>query len=113
MPLIVNHSGTPIKTASPNDERTKKSPIFRSIYGKETYFPIPNLLNVLVQVIGTYEVPPEHSERPDLIAKELYGTEDFWWVVFWANNIIDPFGKPKTGDKLKVVNINQVRDLLN
>lgn len=113
MPLIVNFSGTAIKTSSPTDERTAKSPVFRSIYGENTYFPIPNLLNTLIDVVGTYEVPPQYSERPDLIAKDLYGTEDFWWVIFWANNILDPFGKPKVGDRLKVVDIKQVKELLN
>ena len=113
MSLIVNYSGSIIKSSSTTDERTSKSPVFRSIYGKDTYFPIPNLLNTLVDTIGTYEVPPRHAERPDLIAKELYGNEDFWWVIFWANNIIDPFGKPKIGDKLKIVNIKQVKEMLN
>lgn len=113
MPLIVNHSGSAIRTSSNLDERTAKSPVFRSIYGKNTYFPIPNLLSTLVSVVGTYEVPRHYAERPDLIAKELYGSEDLWWVIFWANNILDPFGKPKAGDKLKIVNIKQVKELLN
>lgn len=113
MPLIVNYSGTAIKNSLPTDERTRKSPIFRSIYGKDTYFPIPNLLNTLVDTVGTYEVPRRHEGRPDLIAKDLYGTEDFWWVIFWSNNILDPFGKPLAGDRLKIVNIKQVRELLN
>ena len=52
----------------------------------------------------TWEVPefPETDEdqyyevkfykwRLDLIADEVYGNQNLWWVIAAANNIIDPF----------------------
>lgn len=27
--------------------------------------------------------------RPDVVAKKIYGTEEFWWVIMQANNMFD------------------------
>jgi hypothetical protein len=38
------------------------------------------------------EITPKYNERPDLLAFDLYGTPNLWWVFAIRNpdNIIDP-----------------------
>lgn len=45
----------------------------------------------------------KHNLRPDVLAYELYGDADFWWVfiLFNRNKIVDPIFDFKTGLKIR------------
>ncbi len=46
----------------------------------------------------------KHNLRPDVLALELYGDADYWWVfvLFNRNAIVDPIFDFKTGVTLRV-----------
>lgn len=46
------------------------------------------------------EVPPEFDHRPDLIARKYYGNEHLYWIIAYANKMIDPFAETYIGRKL-------------
>ena len=50
------------------------------------------------------ELTAKHNMRPDLLAYELYGDADLWWVfvLFNRNKILDPIFDFKTGLKIRV-----------
>ena len=47
-----------------------------------------------------YTVDNTKAGRPDLIAEEVYGTSDLYWVVIAAHRPLNPIGWPPTGTKL-------------
>ena len=44
----------------------------------------------------------------DKLSYELYGTEEYWWVIADFNNIIDPFLDMQVGDVIKVPSKNKI-----
>lgn len=113
MPLIFNWNGDVIQNAQTEDSWSSKLGTFTSAKNTTTYFPLPLKYRTLVTSIGTFTVPPRFEKRPDLIARELYGSEDLWWLVFWMSGKLDPFAWPKTNDEVLVADISEVRALLN
>lgn len=112
MPLIVNWAGDAISTSSMDANWSNKGGTFTSKRGIKTYFPLPMSYNSAILVRGYYTVPAQFANRADMIAKYLYGSEDYWWLVFWMSGIIDPFTGPKIGDVITIADINQVTSLL-
>ncbi len=47
------------------------------------------------------EVKPGEVGRLDLISLRVYRTESLWWVIAFANDIIDPFEEVVSGLKLR------------
>ena len=49
-----------------------------------------------------YEIEPQYSHRPDLLAFDLYGTSKLWWVFAQRNMDIlkDPIFDMKPGVKI-------------
>ena len=39
-------------------------------------------------------VDVKSENRLDVIANEVYGYAPYWWIIAFANNIIDPFNVP-------------------
>ena len=112
MPVIVNWDGSIAQPPSPSKERTNKGGQFSGVRGETTYFPVASAYRQLVPVVGYYKVPNNYADRPDLIADHLYKSTDYWWVVLWSNNIIDPFGRPGAGEMINVIDINTLLSLL-
>jgi len=54
-----------------------------------------------------YEVSSEDEGRLDLISYKVYGSEDYFWIIAHANNILDPFNGFSAGNRLKVPNLRQ------
>lgn len=52
-----------------------------------TYRPIPRLANDMV-----FTIPPQYEHRPDLLAFDLYGNPNLWWVFAERNpnTLYDP-----------------------
>ena len=113
MPLTVKWDGTTKTPPSYADERTSKLGTFVSAKKVSTYYPVPSAYSALVPVSYLYKVPAKFSCRPDLIALDVYGSADLWWVIFWANNIVDPFGRPLTDEVIKIVDMQSLRNLLD
>ena len=113
MPLVINWAGDSIKTSDPESYWSTKGGLFTSASGIKTYFPLPMYYRNAISSKGIYVVPFEYAGRPDLIARELYGSEDYWWLVFWMSGIIDPFSGPSNGDKILIADINQIISVLS
>jgi hypothetical protein len=49
-----------------------------------------------------YEIEPQYTHRPDLLAFDLYGTSKLWWVFAQRNMDIikDPIFDMKPGTKI-------------
>lgn len=62
--------------------------------------------DVYVQVTSGYEY------RLDLISFEVYGTTRLWWAIALANNKLDLFTFPQSGDTIRVPSINTIQRYL-
>jgi hypothetical protein len=51
--------------------------------------------------------------RLDLIAYELYGSSDFWWVLCDLNQIADPMTEIAAGTELRVAQQDRVLNAVN
>jgi hypothetical protein len=49
-----------------------------------------------------YEVPPEHIHRPDLIAQLLYGSDMYYWIIGYAEGMVDPIAETYLGRKMRL-----------
>ena len=76
------------------------------------YNPI-NKVSYSIQRSQIYKVKQEDLSAPDLIAKNVYGTEYLWWYLCLVNGIIDPFEELYVGLNLIVPDINDVYTFFN
>ena len=58
-----------------------------------------------------YEVKASDAGRIDLVAFNLYGDVSLWWLLAYANGIIDPFVEIPVGTRLLVPLRNEVFNL--
>ena len=112
MSLTTKWDGSVQTPANTSNERSLMLGTFLSSKKVNTYYPIPAAYSQLIPVSYIYKVPPKFSGRPDLIANELYKDASLWWVVLWANNIIDPFARPYAGDLINIVDIKSIKNLM-
>jgi hypothetical protein len=112
MPLVVNWAGTTLQTTPTQQYWSNKGGTFTAANGIKTYFPLPVAYRTAISAVGTYTVPKEYENRPDLIANVLYKSTDYWWLIYWFNGIVDPFSGPLVNDVLLIADINQVTSLL-
>lgn len=112
MAVIINWNGDIIKSSEPTKERSNQGGMFTSAKNIKTYYPIAPMYSSLLPTTGVYKVPPHYAEKPALIANDIYGSEDYWWVIFWSNKIIDPFGRPYTGELLRIIDIQSLNKLV-
>jgi len=59
-----------------------------------------------------YQVTQPNSGRLDLIAKEMYGTEELWWVICDANLMTDPMTEATTGSKIRIPLQSRINQIL-
>lgn len=112
MSLTTKWDGSILTPPNASNERTTKLGTFISTKKILTYYPLPTAYADLVPVLYRYTVPIRYAGRPDLLAAELYQDAALWWVILWANNILDPFAKPYAGDIINVVDIQRMKALL-
>lgn len=112
MPLITNWNGTAISTSESNSYWSNKGGLFSPSKGQATYFPLPAAYRSAIKIVGKYTVPPSQKNRPDMIAYQLYGSEDYWWLVLWMNNLTDPFSSLNIGDTILIADLTDVNSLL-
>ncbi len=53
-------------------------------------------------------VTQEFEKRPDLLSNNVYGTAEYWWVIYEFNNIRDPLFGLKAGQILRIPAIERV-----
>lgn len=112
MPLITDWNGNTIASTSSEAVWSNKGGLFRSSKGVLTYFPLPMAYRSAIPVVGTFTVPAAYANRADLVAKYLYQSEDYWWLVFWMNGITDPFSALKAGDTVLIADLRSVNSML-
>ena len=58
-----------------------------------------------------YTVQPQYAYRPDLLAYDLYGSKDLWWVFAQRNmdTIKDPIYDLKVGTKIYLPKASDIR----
>lgn len=61
-----------------------------------------------------YEIEPQYTYRPDLLAFDLYGTSKLWWVFAQRNMDIlkDPIFDMKPGVKIFLPKSSQLKKTL-
>ena len=111
MSTKINWDGTVTQFPSQRDFWSSTGGTFKGASGESTYFPLPMAYRSTIPTVGYYTVPIKYEHRADLIAKELYSTEDLWWLVYWASGITDPF-KLVTGTSIRVVDLIELKRLL-
>lgn len=113
MSLTTKWDGSIQTPANPSNERTTQLGTFLAINKIKTYYPLPSAYSELVPVLYLYKVPPKFGGRPDLIAMDVYQAVDLWWVILWANSIVDPFGRPAAGEIINIIDISKMKKLLS
>lgn len=53
-------------------------------------------------------VTQDYVKRPDLLSYNVYGTTEYWWVIYEFNNIRDPLFGLKRGQILRIPAIERV-----
>ena len=112
MGLVINWNGNTVTTADQDALWSTKGAKFTSRIGINTYFPLPIKYSQNIPVIGRYTVTAATRDRADLIARELYGSEEYWWLVYWMNGITDPFAALNVGDAIFIADINTIRAMV-
>lgn len=49
-----------------------------------------------------FQVTRPFAHRPDIISLLFYGTEQLYWVIAFANFMIDPFAETVTNKRLRI-----------
>ena len=112
MSLITNYNGDVVQAPSASSLWSNKGGIFTPSNSYSTYYPLPSYYRTAIPTAGTYIIPPQFENRADLIANHIYGSEDYWWLVYWFNGIIDPFASLTTGTELLIADITTVNSTL-
>lgn len=53
-------------------------------------------------------VSDKYANRPDLISKEVYGNDSYWWMIMKANGICDVFSELVNGTVIDIPSINDL-----
>lgn len=61
--------------------------------------------------LSTYRVTEQDLLAPDLISHNVYGTEQYWWIILRFNKIVNPFIELEVGDLLYIPNLIDVYEL--
>ena len=61
-----------------------------------------------------YTIQPQYTHRPDLLAYDLYGTKDLWWVFAQSNMDIikDPIYDFSAGTKIRLPKESNMKTLI-
>jgi hypothetical protein len=59
-----------------------------------------------------YQVGTGEEGRLDIIAWNVYGNENYWWILAQANDVMVPFEEPYAGDRIRVPSISRILNVL-
>lgn len=60
-----------------------------------------------------FKVPAFMVGRPDIISFAVYEKPNYYWLIMWANDIVDPFEDIKAGDDLIIPSLLDYYDFFN
>ena len=98
--------------------------VFIPEYSPESPYFFTNILGRFMAYYVHRPVPPHvldriftltnerHVRRPDLLAHDLYGTDNAWWVIPVRNGLQDPTFDLKLGERFVAPDPSFVRELL-
>jgi len=112
MSYVIDWNGNTLDASLNEALWSNKGGVFVPKLGTATYFPLPIAYRSGIPIVGSFTVTPPFRNRADLIAKHSYNNEDYWWLVYWINGILDPFNSLNTGDVLLVADISSINALL-
>jgi hypothetical protein len=95
--------------------RFKYTPLVKTRNGSETYGLMSGfdaLKNMTGEQYENWTVTNQYEGRPDLIANSFYHLSYYDFVIIIANRPKNPLNWPKTGDIIKIPNIDFVRTLI-
>ncbi len=112
MSLITDWNGNVLQSPSASALYSNKGGLFTPIGNYNTYYPLPSAYRTAIPISGTYVIPKMFENRPDLIANNLYGSEDYWWLVLWFNGMVDPFQNLTVGTEILIADLTSVNSIL-
>ena len=59
-------------------------------YVTNIFFRTAFLKDVLENIAAYYEYVITDNDKPEILAEKLYGNPDAYWIILYANNMIDP-----------------------
>ena len=72
--------------------------------------------DINLSIVGdtTVEIHSKYNLRPDLMAYDLYGSPNYWWVFALKNKdtLIDPVEDFETGLRITVPSKNGIKSLI-
>ncbi len=72
---------------------------------------IKNMDNISSAYYTTYEC--KSDDTWPLISYKFYNTYKLWWVICKVNNIKNPFVEIVGGKRIKILNMDKVKEILN
>jgi hypothetical protein len=93
---------------------TSTSPYFQTS-DTGSYLDIINFRNIpSLKDDVEYEILPQYQHRPDLLAYDLYGEVNLWWVFAVRNKDIikDPVYDLVSGQKIKIPKLETLQRVL-
>ena len=61
----------------------------------------------------TFRIPRFAEGRPDLISHLVYESTDYWWLILYHNDIIDPIEELTANRLLDIPSLNDYYDFHN
>ena len=98
--------------------------VYTPTYAKESPYFFTKIINRFLTYYVHRTVPPHRLDtnivlnderyvnRPDLLARDLYGNEDLFWVIPVRNGLQDPVFDLKLGEPLVVPHPSFVEELI-
>lgn len=59
-----------------------------------------------------YTITTDAESRLDLLAYKFYGNAKYYWMIGYANNIVDPLQPIKKGTTVRIPNISEVSSVV-
>jgi hypothetical protein len=81
----------------------ENSPWFKTEFSESQYLDVLSIRPVPAENDDIlYEIEPQYTHRPDLLAYDLYGSQKLWWVFAQRNMnvILDPIYDFEAGVKI-------------
>lgn len=85
-----------------------KTPLYGRYLGYLTYRAIPANSLDRAMVVDT----ERHAQRPDLLAHDIYGNDNYWWVIPIRNSFQDPIFDLKFGMTIIVPDPSYIGSLI-
>lgn len=93
------------RDVAPSTSRYKNARYFNREIRRDTFFVEPESWKPPSIPVSANDhwttIKPGEESRLDLVSLRVYGNVSLWWVIAYANNIIDPFSEATVNKKLR------------